>query len=303
MVIGTIVVLGLARLLLPDRPAVWIVAALLGAAVIAAGRAVISNPTAWRPADSARGPGATGRQPGPGPLAAATRTDPAAQPVGEDVRARVVAGLEAGIVPGVMAGALSLAIRSVPLGYLLVPALALAAFAVDRALSAERRWAADGPSGETRYLILVLALVAAFIGFTGMATVVSDSLNGFGLPPGAAPPGASGENALLILALGDGLIAGLLGYRLVRLGPTRPRDALISAVTYAAVIAIGAGLFRAMAVPRLLGPALLTLLVYLWDAIHATTPSIRRDPRWLWQIGLLVALAGIVVVWNLALRT
>ena len=58
-----------------------------------------------------------------------------------------------------------------------------------------------------------------------------------------------------------------------------------------------------MAVPHLLGPALLTLLVYLWDAFHATTPSIRRDPRWIWQVGLLVGLSVLVVGWNLALRS
>ena len=218
------------------------------------------------------------------------------------MRARTIAGIEAGLVPGVMAAGLALSIRLVPLGYELIPALALSAFALDRALSAERRWAADGPSGDTRFMILVIALAAAFIGFTGVATLVSNGFNSVGIPAGGASGAASGENALVILALGDGLIAGFLGYRLVRLGPTSPRDALISAITYAAVIAIGAGLFRAMAVPQLLGPALLTLLVYLWDAFHATTPSIRRDPRWLWQIGLLVALAAIVVAWNLALR-
>ena len=152
-------------------------------------------------------------------------------------------------------------------------------------------------------MILVLALIAAFLGFTGVATLVNGGLASFGLAPGNPGLGdSSDEVSLLILAAGDGLIAGLLGYRLVRLGPTSPRDAVVSALTYAAAIAIGAGLFRAMSVPRLLGPALLTLLVYLWDAFHATTPSIRRDPRWLWQIGLLVGLAAIVVVWNLALR-
>ncbi len=57
-----------------------------------------------------------------------------------------------------------------------------------------------------------------------------------------------------------------------------------------------------MAIPQLVGPALLTLLVYLWDALNAATPSIRRDPRWRWQVGMLLVLALVVVGWNLRLR-
>jgi uncharacterized membrane protein YdcZ (DUF606 family) len=57
-----------------------------------------------------------------------------------------------------------------------------------------------------------------------------------------------------------------------------------------------------MAIPHLVGPAVLTLVVYLWDALNATTPSLRHDPRWRWQVGLLLVLAVVVVGWNLQLR-
>jgi hypothetical protein len=57
-----------------------------------------------------------------------------------------------------------------------------------------------------------------------------------------------------------------------------------------------------MAIPRLIGPALLTLAFYLWDAIHSSSPARRRDFAWLWQIVLLVVLGIIVVAWNLLLR-
>ena len=80
------------------------------------------------------------------------------------------------------------------------------------------------------------------------------------------------------------------------------REALLSAATYAAAIAIGAAAVRAMEIPRLLGPALLTLAFYLWDAFQGATPARRREARWVWQMVLLVALAGVVVVWNLLLR-
>ena len=68
------------------------------------------------------------------------------------------------------------------------------------------------------------------------------------------------------------------------------REAVLSALTYAAAIAIGAAAVRAMAIPRLLGPALLTLAFYLWDAVQAATPARRRDARWIWQMVLLVVL-------------
>ena len=48
-----------------------------------------------------------------------------------------------------------------------------------------------------------------------------------------------------------------------------------------------------MAIPRLLGPALLTLAFYLWDAFHAATPARRRDARWIWQT-VLLAVLGVV---------
>jgi hypothetical protein len=80
------------------------------------------------------------------------------------------------------------------------------------------------------------------------------------------------------------------------------RDALWSAFTYAAAIAIGAAALRALEIPRLVGPALLTLAFYLWDAFHAATPSRRRDIRWLWQTLLLAGLGAIVVAWNLLIR-
>ena len=50
------------------------------------------------------------------------------------------------------------------------------------------------------------------------------------------------------------------------------------------------------------GPAALTLVFYLWDALHATAPARRRDPRFLWETILLAALAVVVVAWNLRLR-
>ena len=73
-------------------------------------------------------------------------------------------------------------------------------------------------------------------------------------------------------------------------------------MTYAIVIAVAAGAIRAMDVPRLVGPAALTLVFYLWDALHATAPARRREPRFLWETILLAVLGVVVVAWNLRLR-
>jgi hypothetical protein len=52
----------------------------------------------------------------------------------------------------------------------------------------------------------------------------------------------------------------------------------------------------------LVGPAVLTLVFYLWDAFHGTAPARRREPRFLWETLLLGLLAVVVVAWNVRLR-
>ena len=148
--------------------------------------------------------------------------------------------------------------------------------------------------------VLLMTLVVAFLAFTGVAATV---------PGGLVQPGSNGaagaplpEGDLLVLAAADALIAFLLGYRAAALRVTVAREALLSAATYAAAIAIGAAAVRAMEIPRLLGPALLTLAFYLWDAFQGASPARRREARWVWQMALLLGLAVVVVAWNLLLR-
>ena len=115
--------------------------------------------------------------------------------------------------------------------------------------------------------------------------------------------GALDESNLLVLAAGDALVAGLLGYRSAALRVTSVREALWPALTYAAAIAIGAAAIRAMEIPRLVGPALLTLAFYLWDAFVGSVPTRRRDRRWIGQIAVLAGLGIVVALWNLLLRS
>lgn len=261
-----------------DGPLSWLVAALLGGGVLLAGRSA---------AREARPAAATGR-PANGWRSARDR----------------LAGLESGLIPSVMAAGLVLATRLVAVDWILVPVLIVAGLLLAWTMAVERRLAVSVAVDELRWQVVLAALTAGFIGFAGVAAMVAGGL----VEPAAAGsspvggPAAMGEADLLLLAAGDAVIAGLLGFRLVRLGPATRWEAILSASSYAGVVAIGAGLLRAMAIPQLLGPALLTLLLYLWDAFHATTPSIRRDPRWRWQVGLLIVLSAVVIGWNLRLR-
>jgi hypothetical protein len=210
--------------------------------------------------------------------------------------------IESLILPAVAAVAAVGAIRLVPFGLWLVPALVVTGVLVARCLSLEARILAsrDGLDEEGRTAVLVTTLLVAFIGFVGVAATVPGGLvrpDSEGLAGGPLP-----ESDLIALALGDAVIAFLLGYRAAALRVATVRDALWSALTYAAAIAIGAAAVRAMEIPRLLGPALLTLVFYLWDAFHAATPTRRREARWIWQTVLLVGLGVVVIVWNLLLR-
>jgi hypothetical protein len=140
-------------------------------------------------------------------------------------------------------------------------------------------------------------LVVAFIAFTGVAAIVPGGIAG--LEPAGAPVAPLALGDLVLLALADAVVAGLLGYRAAALRATSVREALWAALTYGVAIAIGAAALRAMGIPRLLGPALLMLLFYLWDSLHAVTPTRRRDPRWIWETIVLAGLGAAVAFWNL----
>jgi hypothetical protein len=256
-----VTIVGLSRLVEP--PLVWLVAGLLLGAVVLGALQVLSDELG--PTDTGAG-----------------------------------VAIEALILPAVAAVACLGAIRLVPFGLWLVPALAVTWLLVRRTLALEARIhrAANGLTADDQTAVLVTILLVSFIGFSGVAAMVPGGLIGRTDGQATLP-----ETNLLILAIGDGIVAGLLGYRAMALRVPRLLDALWSAGTYAAAIAIGAAALRAMEIPRLVGPALLTLAVYLWDALTGTTPARRRELRWIWQIGLLAALGVVVTAWNLLLRS
>jgi hypothetical protein len=218
-----------------------------------------------------------------GALQVLAEDDPAAETSGVPI--------ESLILPAVATIACLGAIRLVPFGLWLAPALLATGLLVERCLAIESAILASrsGAGPEDRTAVLIATLIVAFLAFTGVAALV---------PGGFDPGGAVAEGSnLAVLAGADALVAFLLGYRVAALRVTRLRDALWSAATYALAIAIGAAALRAMEIPRLIGPALLTLVFYLWDAFHGASAR-RRDRTWIWQTVLLVLLGLIVVAWN-----
>ena len=217
---------------------------------------------------------------------------------GGESRTRPFEGL---MIPAVLTGGAAAAIQLVPPGLGLVAFLAGFAVLLDRTLVLEMRLLAQ-PAGSTdadRARVLLAAVAAAFVTFTGIAALVPGGL----AEPGGVTAGPTlTEVWLLVLAVDDALVALLLGYRVATFRYGTARDAFRSALTYAAIVAVAAGAIRAIDLPLLVGPAVLTLVFYLWDALHGTAPARRREPRFLWETILLVVLAVVVVAWNLRLR-
>ena len=209
--------------------------------------------------------------------------------------------VEALLVPSVAAlGAVGI-VRIVPIGLAIVPALVLLAVLIDRTVAVETRIAAQsqGSTEADRSVALSALLIVAFLAFTGIAAIVPNGLAGMGPNGAPIPPLPIGD--LVLLAVADAVVAGLLGYRAAALRPGTARDAAWAALTAAIAVALGAAALRAMGIPRLIGPVLLMVIVYLWDRVHAAPASRRRDPRWLWETVVLTGLGAAVAFWNLRL--
>jgi hypothetical protein len=209
---------------------------------------------------------------------------------------------EALIVPAVLTGGTGAAIHLVPVGLGLIPVLLAFALVLDRMLALELRLLAQptGPTETDTSRVRLAAVVTAFVAFTGIATLVPGGL----AEPGGTPSGGTAvtEGWLIVMAINDALVALLLGYRLALFRYGTAKDAARSALTSAIVVAVTAGAVRAVELPLLVGPALLTLVFYLWDALHGSAPARRREPRFLWEVLLLAVMGVVVVLWNVRLR-
>ena len=229
-----------------------------------------------------------------GALQVVGEADPAAQSAGVPV--------ESVLLPAAAAAAALGAIRLVPVGLVLVPGFVLAGGIVGLTLVTELRLArASGPPSSTdRTVVLTEILIVGFLGFAGVAALVPGGLPVPGDVTGDLNPAPL---AWVAQAGGDAVIAFLLAYRAAALRSSSFRDVAWFALTGAAVVAIAAVALRSIEIPRILGPALLVLVFFLWDAIHSGARTRRRrDPWRVWETALLAALAIAVIGWTLGQR-
>jgi hypothetical protein len=203
------------------------------------------------------------------------------------------------LLPAVLTGGAAAAVHLVPVGLWLLVGLLLFALVLDRMLALEIGILAqpNGVSDGDRARVLAAAVGTAFVAFTGVAALVP---GGMPEPTATATAGSSAmtQSWLVVLAVADSIAALVIGWRISSLRFGQPLEVARSALTYALVIAIAAGLIRAIDLPRLVGPAVLTLVFYLWDAQHGSAPARRRERRFLIEMILLGILAVVVVAWN-----
>lgn len=228
-----------------------------------------------------------------GGLQVVAEADPAASSAGVPI--------ESLMLPAAASVATLGAIRLVPIGIPLAVAVVLVGVLVGLALVTELRLAgASGPaSSADRTVVLIQVLIIGFLGFAGVATLVP---GGLPAPGEVAQPARADVLPLMSHAVADGLVAFLLGYRVAALRSSSLRHVVWFAVTAAVVVAIAAVALRAVEIPRILGPALLVLVFFLWDAIHSGGPVRRRDPRRAWEMALLAVLAIVVIGWSIGIR-
>ena len=207
------------------------------------------------------------------------------------------------LMPAVLTGGMAAMVHLVPAGLWLPVALIAFAAVLDRILALESGILTQPGvvSDGDRARVLGAAVVTAFVVFSGVAALVP---GGMPEPAGspAAAPNAMTQGWLVVLALVDAVAALAIGWRISALRFGAQFEIARSALTYALVTAIAAGLIRAIDLPRLVGPAVLTLVFYLWDAQHGSAPARRRERRFLWEMLLLAALAVVVLAWNLHLQ-
>jgi hypothetical protein len=140
---------------------------------------------------------------------------------------------------------------------------------------------------------------AVRVGALGIAFLAFASVGGF-VPGGLAGDGKTLTAGALVATIAlDALIGGLAGYRIAALRPHSRREGLVAFYQYALASGHIGGFLRVLALPRLFGPALLTLLLYLVTGFRESPTPIRRSRRLIEESGLLVLAGAAAVVWGL----
>ncbi len=150
------------------------------------------------------------------------------------------------------------------------------------------------PAAGDRRVVEGLLLGAAFLMFIGVAATLP---GGWPLPELDAP-GEFLVDSAVAMGLADATIAFFVGYRLTTMaGP--PAAVGWASGTYAVVIGIASVAFRWLAIPGLMGPALLAVVLYLRTIVRTGAAPPERHTRWPFEALMLGLVVVAVVVYQL----
>lgn len=155
----------------------------------------------------------------------------------------------------------------------------------------------EQPSHPRPLAVRMACLAMAFVAFTAVGGI---------LPGGLAVGGPAPDDRLLAATFAlDGLLGGALGYRIAAI--TRPSryDRIVRTLAFVQyglpVAAVGVTL-RAIGLPRLFTPALLTLLVYMVTVLRDSPEPVLMNRRLLQELAVLGAVGLIAAAWGLLVR-
>lgn len=134
----------------------------------------------------------------------------------------------------------------------------------------------------------------AFLGFAAIGGLVPAGLAGDGQPLTVA--------AFLATVALDVAIGGLAGYRIAALRPHTPGEAIVAFYQYSMILAPVGVLVRVLALPKLFGPAVLTLATYLVTSLRESEEPVRFNARLLEETAALTVAGGLVIVVGLLAR-
>ncbi len=141
------------------------------------------------------------------------------------------------------------------------------------------------------------SLGVAFVAFVAIGGMVPGGFAGEG--------GPLGGQALAAIVTLDVLVGGLVGYRIASIESTSRFDRIVRVLAfaqYAIPIGIAGASLRMLALPRLFGPALLTLVAYVVTGLRDSPEPVVYNRRLLQETALLGLAGALAVVWGLMVR-
>ncbi len=129
----------------------------------------------------------------------------------------------------------------------------------------------EGGPGPSHAILQAAAFGLGFLALAAVGGVVPNGLGGSGstLTP----------LTLVATVVLDAVVAGVMGYRLVALSGLGGRRAAVAANHYVAIGGHLGALVRVLNLPRLVGPGILIVVLYVWFEIrHSRMQAARREP-------------------------